>query len=297
MTKTANFRMIHLSDLHLTPNDSIPRSEVKLFGRNKGMNTFFRNLLEDERIRTADFIMITGDITDRGDQESWQVFWNLVTNAGLQKRVKVIPGNHDICCLGINPTPNSKARVGENRRKVKKGLLSCDQETEFPWAYQPHKDVVLFGLDSNNAGNLTGLSNAVGTIGFHQLEALARKIKKFRKIPVKIISLHHSPNIASKKTAAKRFQKGLPLWKVLTHQVPRADRRSLRLLALTHNVRLIIHGHLHYADDRRVNGIRIVGAPASTEPVSGPAKNLQYYEYVVYPTSHRVNVTLQSLHL
>ena len=52
-------------------------------------------------------------------------------------------------------------------------------------------------------------------------------------------------------------------------RAPRSEPRlfgALRLLCLVAGVRLIVHGHLHRHEDRRVNALRIVGAPASTEP-------------------------------
>ena len=41
----------------------------------------------------------------------------------------------------------------------------------------------------------------------------------------------------------------------------------MRLLCLTHRVRLILHGHVHLSEDRRVGGVRIIGTCASTEPI------------------------------
>jgi hypothetical protein len=73
------------------------------------------------------------------------------------------------------------------------------------------------------------------------------------------------------------------------HEIPAAERRALRLLCIAHRVSLLVHGHLHRAEDRRVNGVRIVGAPASTEP--GPDGALPVLRYEVDGEPPRVTVT------
>jgi predicted phosphodiesterase len=296
MSRKIVFRIIHLSDLHLTENDLASRSEARLFGKLKGMNENFRRLLFIPTLQKADLVIVTGDVTDRGDFASWKVFRKAVQDAELTNKIKVLPGNHDICTLGIAGLPSSLSQVKADREKAMRGLKYCGMETSFPWAYQAHKDVVIFGLDSNNAGNLTGITNAVGNIGFFQLEALARILIRYRTVPIKIIALHHSPNIPSQKTARKRYQKSLPLWKKLANQVPQHERRTLRLLALTQGVRIIIHGHLHYPEDRRVNGVRIIGTPSSTQPTTEALgkRQLQFYEYLVYLKSGTIKVNLKS---
>ena len=43
------FCIVHLSDLHLTPNDKKGRTEVSLPGKNlKGMNKIFRTILHSD---------------------------------------------------------------------------------------------------------------------------------------------------------------------------------------------------------------------------------------------------------
>jgi 3',5'-cyclic AMP phosphodiesterase CpdA len=296
MTAPSHYRIIHLSDLHLTSNDSDSRSEARLFGRLQGMNERFRKLLLTPSLQQADLILITGDITDRGDIASWTVFRQAIHTAELANRVKALPGNHDICSLGLARLPAGAALALADREKARQGLLHCGLETRFPWAHQPHPSIVVIGVDSNNAGNLNGATNAVGNIGFYQLEALARVLRRYQAVPIKIIALHHSPNIPAKETAQKRFQKALSKWEVLAHQVPEAERKALRLLAITHGARLIIHGHLHYAEDRRVNGVRIIGAPSSTEPVTTALgkTQLQFFEYLISLNSLRLNVKLKN---
>jgi predicted phosphodiesterase len=60
-------------------------------------------------------------------------------------------------------------------------------------------------------------------------------------------------------------------------QIDPAQEAALHLLSITHRVRLVLHGHLHRAEVRRVGGIRIIGAPASTQPMAGPDGKHYYY--------------------
>ena len=66
----------------------------------------------------------------------------------------------------------------------------------------------------------------------------------------------------------------------------------MRLLGMTHRVRLIVHGHLPVDEDRRVGGIRITGAPASTQPIDGKKKPRRYqiYTYSISSSGKSVRV-------
>lgn len=256
------------------------------------MNRIFRGLVQTRSVREADWILVTGDVTDRGRARSWEVFWDALTAAGVRDRTLVVPGNHDVSNLGIRPPARKKDRIAADLERARRGLDRGGQPTRFPWARKVEARVVLFGLDSSNPGNLSGVTNAVGEIGLRQLEALARLLGRYREAPVKIVALHHSPNIPQNRTARKR---GLPTLSKMTrwgHEVPAFDRRALRLLCLTHRVRLIVHGHLHRVEDRRVQGVRIIGGPASTETHRGVCR---FFEYSVLGTGGRVVPRLVSV--
>ena len=259
------FKIAHLSDLHLTSSDNARRSEPKLYGALKGMNVAFRKIVVSPALQKSDLILVTGDVTDRGDLNSWKIFWDTVDKAGIKDRVRVVPGNHDVCCLGLRLPGLRKQYRQEDMEKVRKGLQMGGQPTKFPWAYNPDPRVVIFGLNSNNLGNFTALSNAMGEIGYYQLKSLAGLLHKFRDVPVKIIALHHSPNIPAADTAEKRGQRPFSMLEREGHQIPQEQRHALNLLCITHKVQLILHGHLHMEEDRRITGVRYIGALASTD--------------------------------
>jgi 3',5'-cyclic AMP phosphodiesterase CpdA len=298
MKRPAPFRIAHLSDLHLTAGADQPRSEVRLFGRMRGMNAAFRALIRSPLLQRADLVLVTGDITDRGHGSAWRFFWRELEQAGLLDRCLVTPGNHDVCNLGLRPPAPRPDMVAADLRRARTGLRLGDQSIRFPWARVVDSRVVVIGLDSSNPGNLTGATNAVGELGVAQLEALARLLHKLESIPVKIVALHHSPNIPGTETAERRGVARMSAVLRWGHEVPTADRRALRLLCLSHRVRLIVHGHLHRPEDRRVNGVRIIGAPASTEPVGGESPSrYQIWSYTVQGSGGRVVPKLHSIAL
>lgn len=294
-SKVEPFRIVHLSDLHLTKHDNDKRSELKLFGKLTGMNAAFRALLATDLVKDSDLILVTGDVTDRGELGAWNVFWTTLRTARLQARTLVIPGNHDVCHLGAPRTgPKRKLNKRDLNRAVK-GLSMGHQRTRFPWAsiVTPSR-LAIIALDSNNAGNRTPVKNAVGRIGFYQLEAFSRLLRRpqVEACPIKIVVLHHSPNLPKARRGAENY-KALERW---GYEIPEADRVCLRLLCATGHVRLVAHGHLHHADDRTINGVRMIGAPASTEPKKG-TRTHQVWTYTIRGKRGTVFPRLNNVHL
>jgi 3',5'-cyclic AMP phosphodiesterase CpdA len=286
------FRIAHLSDLHITKKDSDSRSEPKLFGPLKGMNEAFRRIARTPVIQRCDWIVVTGDVTDRGDPEAWKVFWDAMGGAGLHRKAYVIPGNHDVCCLGARIPFLKKVYAKKDLEKAVRGLRMGHQRVKFPWDVSPDPRVVVFGVNSNNLGNWSVVDNALGEIGYYQLVSLASKLHKHRDVPVKIVALHHSPNIPG------RGQD--PIDKIETKfvEIQKEQRQALRLICLAQRVRLILHGHTHKQRDRRVTGLRIVGTNATNEPVSvsrKPKRRYQFYTYTVYGDGGRVVPKVQTV--
>lgn len=238
--------------------------------------------------QNVDWLFVSGDVTDRGDIDSWHYFWKVIAEAGFRDRCLVVPGNHDACNLGLSLISRRESRQARRERlqRLRRGLDMGNQPIRFPWVQKIDKNIAVFGLDSANSGNISLLTNAVGSLGFRQLEALARLLKKHEETAIKIIMLHHSPNIPHQETEKKRSLAPTSKLARWGHEMPREDRRGLRLLAITQNVRLIIHGHLHRAESRKVNGVRIIGVPASTERGVDGKHLIQFYD--VYLKSKRI---------
>jgi 3',5'-cyclic AMP phosphodiesterase CpdA len=231
------------------------RSEPKLLGRLQGMNQRFRILLRKPLIQNADLILVTGDITDRGDLSSWEIFWNEVKSSKLSRKVRAIPGNHDVSYLGVSKRQsNTQSRTFTDRMKVTKGLQLCNQQTRFPWCERFLKKVAIFGLNSNHAGNTWVGNNALGTLSKGQLSRLNKLLKENAEVPSKIVLVHHSPHVP----LGEREE--------LSLDMPETDRKNLQDVCVKNNVKLILHGHLHRNMNRSLGKMKIIGAPSSTEP-------------------------------
>jgi len=296
MAAKRRFRIVHLSDLHLTRQDGAARSEPRLFGALRGMNEAFRRIVHSRAVQSADYVIVTGDVTDRGDLASWEVFWKAVREAGLHDRLAVLPGNHDVCHLGLARWPSRNYNKADLLRAVA-GLKRGSRLTTFPWVERPDPRVAVFGLNSNNLGNLGVATNAMGEVRYYQLKSLAGRLYQHRHVPVKIVALHHSPNIPMVQTAARRRQRPFTRLERLMHQIPEDQRHGLMLLCVAHRVRLVLHGHLHLKEDRRITGVRIVGAPASTEPLRnrGAAKEYGVWSYTVQGEGRRVGCRFETV--
>ena len=287
------FRIVQFSDLHLTAKEGDRRSEPKLFGKLQDMNKAFITLAGSQTTRESDWILFTGDITDNGSLEAWAFFWDVLERFDLKKKSTIIPGNHDMCCLGARLSGTRRQHIAEDLTRLHNGLaMGGCPATKYPYAVRLNDRIAVFAIDSCNKGNSSALTNAMGHIGNRQLERFARLLYKFRETRVKIVILHHSPNIPGNSTAARRGLEKMGPFERWGMEMPAEDRRALRLLCTTHRVRLVLHGHLHRKEDRRINGVRYIGAPASTQPQDG---RYAFFTYDVTQSGSRVMVKLAAI--
>jgi 3',5'-cyclic AMP phosphodiesterase CpdA len=274
---TPSFSIAHLSDLHLTATDGGRRKE----DRARGMNANLARILTQPVVQEADLVLITGDVSDRGEVAAWNVLWSSIRQAGLDlAKVLAIHGNHDAACLGLR-----RARpTAEDLAIVRAGLEKGRQRIRLPYVRSfGDGAIAVFAVDSVNAGNFNLIDNAVGRIGFDQLAGLGRLLDQHAGAPCKLIALHHSPNIPASATSKRRGEKATPFWQRAALQLDRVDRVALRLLARVFGVKAILHGHTHDNLDRRVNNVRIIGTRDST--VANSSGHLSYKHYTFYPVS------------
>ena len=286
-TRRKLISIAHLSDLHLTATADGSRKE----DRARNMNANLDRLLHHEPVNNADLIIITGDVSDRGELAAWNAFWASVREAGLDRRkIVVIPGNHDAACLGLRRT----RPTAEDLAVVRAGLEKGRQRRRFPYArIFADGRIGVFAIDSVNAGNFNLVDNAIGRIGFNQLAQLGGLLREHSRIPCKLIILHHSPNIPRSATSKRRGEKAMPFWLRPALQLDRVDRVGLRLLARTFEIKAILHGHTHDNLDRRIAGVRIIGARDATVP--GKSGLLSYKLYSYYPESGLLKATIRRL--
>jgi hypothetical protein len=105
------FELCHITDLHLTrpksPKLSSPSQgdDVRTISRQgPGLWTKFRSLLEKNsvQLKTADAILITGDLTDSARASEWKGFFDAFEQMEhLFAKTVILPGNHDVNHCGI----------------------------------------------------------------------------------------------------------------------------------------------------------------------------------------------------
>ena len=109
---TNPFRIVHLSDLHLTINEGDCRSETNLFAPLRGMNKAFRRLLRTRHVQDSDLVLLTGDVTDRGDPDTWRV---RPTGRGtVRVSFQLLADCPAICARSTRVCPRSGGALGSN---------------------------------------------------------------------------------------------------------------------------------------------------------------------------------------
>jgi len=85
------FRIIHISDIHITGVEGAKTHTQMSF-----VPSELKHKLDRMRELNADAIVVTGDITDSGDQPAWDLFSDYFCESGLDTPTILIPGNHDL---------------------------------------------------------------------------------------------------------------------------------------------------------------------------------------------------------
>ena len=117
-------RLAHFSDLHLGEN---PRVRLVERAAPAGNDAFSR-LLDLEAVRSAELLLFTGDVTDRGTAGSWSYFLDELGRRGLLERTVLVPGNHDVNM--VEHFENVRAddlRRGRGRQRLLHQALRSDR--------------------------------------------------------------------------------------------------------------------------------------------------------------------------
>lgn len=187
------FRILHLSDLHLNPHGFHLENPLNRAGKT-GVDVL-------DRLRTIctslqpNLIVVTGDLTDLGDTESFTAGRRLLDKIQEESgadRVLCIPGNHDLYdarWLTILRKPGSDPMA--NYRWVMKndyGKLAPDapETIETVWGR-----IAIFLFNSND-----GKHRDRGRLSDDQLAALSRYTADRSRDEVRIALVHHHPKSA-----------------------------------------------------------------------------------------------------
>ncbi len=224
------FRIAHISDLHIPPLPPVrPRSFVtkEIFGRlhwalrrrHEHRLQVLDALRSDLDHEPIDHLCITGDITNLGARDEFARARRWIEALGLaERRISVIPGNHDAYVPGA---------LGTGGALWAAWMRDDDGTVGFPYL-QRRGPVAVIGVSTARA---TPPGFAAGWLGRRQLRRLGSVLARpdcaqaFR-----ILLIHHPPlkGVEPRRAA---------LW----------DRRALARLLARWPVHLVLHGHAHRA--------------------------------------------------
>src|SRR5829696_409093 len=94
-------RMLHVSDLHVSPRDAIDRRAV--------IASFLRDVVAQNRDQQVEAVVVSGDIAFSGQAEEYRLAEEQFLDPLLEllsitrDRVVLAPGNHDINRDSIDP--------------------------------------------------------------------------------------------------------------------------------------------------------------------------------------------------
>lgn len=210
-------------------------------------------------IGDADYVFVTGDITDDGD--GYELLEAAFAPWIARGRFFAVPGNHDLYTVLIpssvrpKPTRPSKRAAWE----AFAGRIGLVLDPSGAWArYLPEERVMLVGLDSCNTNQRRFFMHN-GAIEAEQLEYLRTlaATPAWKEAKHRIVGLHHHV---------------VPLPHGIGRRAPpeigmRLD--NAKEVAAVFNelgVDLVMHGHRHVSEERRPAGcrFRILAAPSAT---------------------------------
>jgi len=249
--------LFQLSDLHLTTTMLV---EPEMRGLTNGFPPkatikarMERFLQHCERAELP--VLITGDITDRGLAEEWEVAREILSTFPREREVFVVLGNHDVT-IGDVATPQEMRDARLERRLIAdKYLRGITVVYDGLW-HKRMDGFRLILLDSNLYASRQVLSNAVGRFGPRQLKDLAAFLSTVDEDIIVAGHHHIGLHTAHHRSIDDPFLvaiDGPALLDILLHYSARTRRHVLYLHGHTHgeslsvlereNARVLIYEH------------------------------------------------------
>lgn len=260
------YTIAHITDLHIPSPQKFEQGD-KNIKRMLGHLSWERNrktkhlakvldaLREDLKELDPDYICITGDQTNLGLHNEFVASEKWIDDLGVsEKRISVIPGNHDAYGPGFKQ--NFKKFWG-------KWMKSDDGVKEYPYIRRTGP-VAIIGLSS---AIRTLPFSAKGAISKEQFKRLEQVLKKIGEEELPRIILCHHP---IQKGAAKRRKS---LW----------FSKKIRNLLAKEGCELVLHGHNHKIHHDMIDGpngsIPVLGAGSASYCSSGK-KHTGHYQII-----------------
>jgi len=204
---TEKLTFVHLTDLHVG-NPAVPDESLQ-----SDTTTTLRTILgEVNRLRPIPaFVVVSGDLTNRGDDASYEAMKTIFAEANLPMPVLFALGNHD------------------SRPAFYRAMLGETRDSTAPY---DHDEVIgglhLIVLDSTVAGRIGGALQPT------QFTWLKDRLDAHPELP-KLLVMHHGPMLDEDDPATE--------WESIGAT---ATRQLRELVAGYKNIVGILSGHIHY---------------------------------------------------
>jgi 3',5'-cyclic AMP phosphodiesterase CpdA len=247
-------RIAHLSDVHVV----VPPGGRPLYGLRTRVVNFGRAPDPDERARKlanalaavkasgADHLVVSGDLTDLGDDAELARFAEILAGARLDADVTLVPGNHD-----AYSSPDGFARALAGPLAAWAGASARPGEVRLV----DRGGVVLVPLDVTRH---QALFRSSGELTSDVTDEVLRVTGDPALAERPIVVVMHHP-------AHHRHAHRLGRWIDSLHGIENVDA----LLAARPSLH-VLHGHFHEALDRG----RVFGAPAVSDDTDAPRVRL-----------------------
>ena len=283
MSGNGRFRIMHISDLHLTCTGHTPWKMLlnkRLLGyvrwklkRSKEYDSRILDLLYSELQKTRPHhIIITGDLTHLGLPAEFKRISQWLKTLGIKENITIIPGNHDTYVssswdVSFSYWQDYLLPYSDYRGVVPPPSL----EDVFP-TLQIRKDIAILGLSTARP---CSWHLATGTVGKKQLQRLETMLKKTGDAGYfRILGIHHppAPGLVKKR---KELTDASHLLEILERQ----------------GCELILHGHSHRTSVYSVNGpsgpIPSIEAPSALSVSPLESRRARYFIYEIRPVEDR----------
>lgn len=260
-----SFVLAHLSDAHIGPLPD-PRPRELMNKRFTGYVNWKRRahihnmavlgaIVADARAMAPDHIAMTGDVMNLGLPAEFPLARAWLETLGDPHDVSFTPGNHDAYVRASMPfITQTFAPWCSN---------DGERHAQFPYL-RVRGQVALIGLTS---GVPTLPLLASGRVGLEQRETLADKLDDTgRQGLLRVVMIHHPPT-----------QDGAKLGRGLT------DSRQFEEVIARHGAELVIHGHNHRLQIRRIasqgRSVPCVGVASASAVPGTPLHRAAYHLY------------------
>jgi 3',5'-cyclic AMP phosphodiesterase CpdA len=219
---------VHLTDLHVG-NPAQPDDHLY-----SDTTTTLRRILADIKtlVPQPKFIVASGDLTNRGDEDSYENLKALIAEAGLDMPILFALGNHD------------------RRDGFYPAMLSRTDNVDAPYDHAQIIDGIHVIVLDTSVPNKVGGSFEPG-----QLDWLQAELANHAELP-NLLVMHHAPALDTHNPDME--------WESLSY----ADTEALRHAIAGKTVLGILSGHIHYDRVSNWHGVPVVvgiGQHAATD--------------------------------